>query len=46
MGWRQLMHLGVESANQKKEHPAWRLPGRWPGKSVRGGRAFRQGILP
>ncbi len=29
---------------KEKEHPAWRLPGILPGKSVRRGRAFRSGI--
>jgi hypothetical protein len=31
---------------KEKSHPAWRLPGILPGKSVSRGRAFRQGILP
>jgi len=35
-----------EKVTKEKEHPAWRLPGILPGKSVSRGRAFRQGILP
>jgi hypothetical protein len=31
---------------KEKCHPAWRLPGFLPGKSVSRGRAFRTGILP
>jgi hypothetical protein len=31
---------------KEKGHPAWRLPGFLPGKSVSRGRAFRTGILP
>jgi len=35
-----------EKVTKEKEHPTWRLPGILPVKSVRAGRAFRQGILP
>jgi len=34
-----------EKVTKEKEHPAWRLPGILPGKSVSRGRAFRAGIL-
>jgi hypothetical protein len=33
-------------SNQREGHPAWRLPSLQLGKSVRGGRAFRQGSCP
>jgi len=44
----ELLSLCVlkEKVTKEKEHPAWRLPGILPGKSVSRGRAFRQGILP
>jgi hypothetical protein len=35
-----------EKVTKEKEHPAWRLLGILPNKSVSRGRAFRQGILP
>ena len=44
----ELLSLCVakEKVTKEKGHPAWRLPGILPGKSVSRGRAFRQGILP
>lgn len=42
----ELLSLCVakEKVTKEKGHPAWRLPGILPGKSVSRGRAFRQGI--
>jgi len=44
----ELLSLCVlkEKVTKEKEHPAWRLPGLLPGKSVSRGRAFRAGIVP
>ncbi|MGN6705034.1 MAG: hypothetical protein ACTHJO_03165 [Rhodanobacter sp.] len=44
----ELLSLCVakEKVTKEKGHPAWRLPGLLPGKSVSRGRAFRAGILP
>ena len=44
----ELLSLCVakEKVTKEKGHPAWRLPGILPGKSVSRGRAFRTGILP
>ena len=38
--------VAKEKVTKEKGHPAWRLPGILPGKSVSRGRAFRTGILP
>jgi hypothetical protein len=36
--------VAKEKVTKEKGHPAWRLPGFLPGKSVSRGRAFRQHI--
>jgi len=41
-----LFCLSKREVTKRKRHPAWRLPGIVPGKSVSRGRAFRAGILP
>jgi hypothetical protein len=41
-----LFCLSKREVPKRKRHPAWRLPGFLPSKSVRRGRAFRTGILP
>jgi len=41
-----LFCLSKREVTKRKRHPAWRLPGILPGKSVSRGRAFRTGILP
>ena len=38
--------VAKRKVTKREGHPAWRLPGFLPGKSVRAGRVFRQGILP
>jgi len=38
--------VAKEKVTKEKGHPAWRLPGILPGKSVSRGRAFRTGFLP
>ncbi|GAA0887920.1 hypothetical protein GCM10009121_08010 [Rhodanobacter soli] len=44
----ELLSLCVtkEKVTKEKGHPAWRLPGIVPGKSVSRGRAFRAGSCP
>jgi hypothetical protein len=38
--------VAKRKVTKREGHPAWRLPGLLPGKSVSRGRAFRTGILP
>jgi hypothetical protein len=38
--------VAKRKVTKREGHPAWRLPGTLPGKSVSRGRAFRQDILP